>query len=136
MTWRVSAARASSAAFLPGPGPGAGASPAPSRRRRGPNWLTAADERGHRRLDDPDDFVRLEIEAALTRGARVIPVLAEGAVVPRRQDLPESLAGLARRNALLIRHESFRSDAGRLVTAIERLLAPARGAAAVSGIPV
>ena len=40
--------------------------------------------------------------------------------MPGRQDLPESLAGLARRNALLIRHESFRSDAGRLVTAIER----------------
>ena len=101
----------------------------------GPNWLTAADERGRRRLDDPDDFVRLEIEAALARGVRVIPVLAEGAVVPRRQDLPESLAGLARRNALLIRHESFRSDATRLVTAIERLLAPAPDTAAVSSVP-
>jgi len=101
----------------------------------GPNWLTATDERGHRRLDDPDDFVRLEIEAALARGVRVIPVLAEGALVPRRQDLPESLAGLARRNAFLIRHESFRSDARRLVTAIERFLAPAPGTAAVSSIP-
>ena len=89
----------------------------------GPAWLTAADERGRRRLDDPDDLVRLEIEAALARGVRVIPILVEGAVMPGRADLPESLAGLARRNALLIRHESFRSDAGRLVTAIERVLA-------------
>jgi len=97
----------------------------------GPTWLTTTDERGGRRLDDPDDIVRLEIEAALARGVRVIPILVEGAAMPGRQDLPESLAGLARRNALLIRHESFRSDAGRLVTAIERILAPASGTAAV-----
>src|SRR5215469_15423668 len=98
----------------------------------GPSWLTAADERGRRRLDDPDDIVRLEIEAALARDVRVIPILVEGTVMPGRKDLPESLAGLARRNALLIRHESFRSDAGRLVTAIERVLT-APGAAAVAG---
>ena len=89
----------------------------------GPAWLTAADERGRRRLDDPDDIVRLEIEAALARRVRVIPILVEGAVMPVRDDLPESLVGLARRNALLIRHESFRYDAGRLVAAIERALA-------------
>src|SRR5215472_5327650 len=63
----------------------------------GPGWLTAADEGGGRRLDDPDDIVRLEIEAALARGVRVIPILVEGAVMPRRQDLPDSLGGLARR---------------------------------------
>jgi hypothetical protein len=90
----------------------------------GPAWLTAADERG-RRLDDPDDIVRLEIEAALDRGVRVIPILTEGAVMPTPYDLPESLAGLARRNALPIRHESFRSDAGRLITAIEPVLSAA-----------
>ena len=101
----------------------------------GPAWLTATDERGRRRLDDPDDIVRLEIEAALARGVRVIPILVEGAVMPGRQDLPESLAGLARRNALLIRHESFRYDAGRLVTAIERILAPAPGTAAAPALP-
>lgn len=88
----------------------------------GPAWLTATDERGRRRLDDPDDFVRLEIETALARGVRVIPVLAQGAVMPGRDDLPESLADLARRNALFIRHESFRSDAGRLLAAIEQVL--------------
>jgi hypothetical protein len=101
----------------------------------GPNWLTATDERGGRRLDDPDDIVRLEIQAALARGVRVIPILVEGAVMPGRQDLPETIAGLARRNALLIRHESFRYDAGRLVTAIERILAPATGIAVVPGLP-
>src|ERR1700722_135052 len=72
----------------------------------GPAWLTSADEQGRRRLDDTDDIVRLEIEAALARGVRVIPILTEGAVMPARHDLPESLAGLARRNALTIRHDS------------------------------
>src|SRR5215467_8448044 len=100
----------------------------------GPNWLTAADERGRRRLDDPDDLVRLEIEAALARDVRVIPILVEGAHMPGREDLPESLAGLARRNALLIRHETFRSDDERLVTAIERVLA-ASGAGTVHQSP-
>src|SRR5262249_52459051 len=96
----------------------------------GPNWLTATDERGRRRLDDPDDIVRVEIEAALARGVLVVPILVEGAVMPGREDLPESLAGLARRHALSIRHESFRSDAGRLVTAIEQVLAKADDLAA------
>src|SRR5215471_6711520 len=97
----------------------------------GPRWLTTTDERGRRRLDDPDDIVRLEIQTALERDVLVIPILVEGAVMPGRDDLPESLAGLARRNALLIRHESFRYDAGRLVAAIERVLAAAPGVAAV-----
>src|SRR5262249_58258522 len=58
----------------------------------GPNWLTATDERGGRRLDNPDDLVRLEIEAALARGVRGIPILGEGAVMPGRAGLPESPA--------------------------------------------
>jgi hypothetical protein len=88
----------------------------------GPRWLTATDQDGRRRLDDPNDVVRLEIQMALERGVLVIPVLVEGAVMPRRDDLPESLAGLARRNALLIRHESFGYDTDRLLKAIESIL--------------
>jgi hypothetical protein len=85
----------------------------------GPRWLTATDQEGRRRLQDPDDLIHLEIATALERGIRVIPVLVEGAVMPRPQDLPDSLAGLARRNAVGVRHESFRSDADRLVAAIQ-----------------
>lgn len=88
----------------------------------GPHWLTATDEQGRRRLDDPDDIVRIEIEAALTRNVRVIPILVENAVMPRREDLPESLGTLARRNAFTIRHESFRYDAERLITSVEGVL--------------
>jgi hypothetical protein len=106
----------------------------------GPDWLTAADERGGRRLDDPDDLVRLEVGAALARGVRVIPVLVEGTVMPGREDLPDSLAGLARRNALRVRHDSFRDDAGRLVAAVERVLAaappPWPAVLTVPGLPV
>jgi hypothetical protein len=98
----------------------------------GPRWLTVTDQDGRRRLDDPDDLVHLEIAAALERGIRVIPILVEGAVMPRRQELPDSLATLARRNALMVRHDSFRYDVNRLVAEVERVLQPvpaeARGA--------
>ena len=49
----------------------------------GDRWLTITDEQGRARLDDPEDFVRLELEAALTRNVRVIPILVEGARMPR-----------------------------------------------------
>jgi hypothetical protein len=99
----------------------------------GPGWLTATDEDGERRLEDPDDLVRLEIQAALERDIRVIPILVEGAVMPRGRQLPEELAGLARRNAISLRHESFRSDADRLLEAIEPILASAGASQAAPG---
>jgi hypothetical protein len=66
----------------------------------GDQWLTVTDEQGRRRLDDPDDFVRLELEAALTRQVRVIPILIDGARMPHAGDLPDSLAKLVRRQTL------------------------------------
>ena len=86
----------------------------------GPRWVSVTGEDGRRRLEDPDDVVRLEVEAALKRNVRVVPVLVEGAAMPKRQDLPESLATLARRNALTVRHESFSGDVGRLLGALEQ----------------
>jgi len=97
----------------------------------GPAWLTASDDQGRRRLDDPRDFVRLEIEAALARDVRVIPILVEDAVMPSQEELPESLVGLARRQALRMRRDSFRSDAEHLATVIDRQLAAAPGTAAI-----
>jgi hypothetical protein len=66
----------------------------------GTRWVDAVDERGRRRLEDPDDFVTVEIAAAMRRGIRVIPVLVDGAAPPRREDLPPALEGLARRQAV------------------------------------
>jgi len=66
----------------------------------GPGWLEAADETGARRLDDPDDFVRIEVAAALRASLRVIPVLVDGAQMPKSRLLPDDLRALARRQAL------------------------------------
>ncbi len=88
----------------------------------GPEWATLTNEDGGRRLDDSDDVVRLEIAAALERDIRVIPILVEGAVMPRRHELPDVLQGLVRRHALTVRHESFREDSSRLIAAIDRIL--------------
>jgi hypothetical protein len=57
----------------------------------GPGWLSSSDERGTRRVDDPKDFARIEIESALARGIRVIPVLVDGASMPSEEDLPARL---------------------------------------------
>jgi tetratricopeptide (TPR) repeat protein len=88
----------------------------------GKRWLTSSDEEGKRRLDNSDDFVRLEIATALKRNIRVIPVLVDGALMPRSSELPDDLKLLARRNALEVSHNRFNADFGRLVTAIERVL--------------
>jgi TIR domain len=87
----------------------------------GDKWLTTTDSRGRQRLDNPDDYVRLELESALAREMRVIPVLVEGAAMPGSQELPGSLAGLARRNALEVTHGRFSADAERLISVIERI---------------
>jgi hypothetical protein len=76
---------------------------------------TAADEEGRRRLDNPEDFVRVEVGTALKRGVRVIPVLVEGAPMPPASQLPQELKPLARRNALSVSHEGLRADSERLV---------------------
>lgn len=88
----------------------------------GPDWLSVTDEAGRRRLDDPNDFVRLEIATALERDIRVIPVLVDGASMPTTHDLPDALAKLARRNALFISNERFRYDIGKLIATLDRVL--------------
>jgi CHASE2 domain-containing sensor protein len=80
----------------------------------GPRWLDASDARG-RRLEQPDDFVRRELEAALARDVRVVPVLVEGATVPSARAVPPSLQALAVRNAATLDDASFEADFDRLV---------------------
>jgi hypothetical protein len=85
----------------------------------GPNWLDARNaESGERRLDDPDDFVRIEVASALARGILVIPVLLDGAVVPPADRLPDALKALSTRNAVQVRRETFDADVARLVRAV------------------
>ncbi len=87
----------------------------------GPRWLTTVDRSGNKRLDDPHDYVRLEVEAGLLRGVRVIPVLIHGAEMPSAEDLPESMRSLQRRNALQIDRKNWRYDVDRLCNTLERI---------------
>jgi hypothetical protein len=87
-----------------------------------PGWLDSRDETGRRRLDDPSDFVRVEIAAALRRNVLVIPVMIDGAAMPRIQDLPDELHPLVRRNAVDIRHTQFGGDADRLIAKLSATL--------------
>jgi hypothetical protein len=89
----------------------------------GAQWATITDEQGKRRLDDPNDFVRLEIEAALQRGVLVVPILVRGAKMPPAQQLPASLAELVHRNALELSSTSFDFDTGRLLKVLDQTLA-------------
>lgn len=93
----------------------------------GRNWLNVRDPQGARRLDDPKDFVRIEVEAALARNVRVIPVLVDGAEIPRESDLPETLRPLVTRNAVRLQHERFGSDAEKLTVVLSRVVAPKKG---------
>jgi len=88
----------------------------------GPNWLNAVDGRGNRRLDNPSDWVRIEIETALQRDSVVIPVLVGGVRLPKDHELPESLKGLAYRQSALVRTDpDFHRDVDRLIQRIEEV---------------
>jgi hypothetical protein len=97
----------------------------------GRQWATLTDEEGRRRLDNPDDYVRFEVQAALERGVRLIPVLVDGAKPLRQQQLPSELHKLARLNALELSYGRYEYDADRLLNLIQRVLAAASGTGTV-----
>ena len=88
----------------------------------GPQWLTIADEDGQRRLDQWNDFVRIEISSALKQNKLVIPVLVGQARMPSPDNLPEELKGLSRRNAIELSHQRFEFDFEKLNNAIKKAL--------------
>jgi hypothetical protein len=89
----------------------------------GPEWATVTDARGRRRLDDPDDFVALEISTALPRPeVKVIPVLVDGARMPMQTELPPALAALGRRQAIELSAARWRYDVETLLGTLERAL--------------
>lgn len=88
----------------------------------GPEWQTMAGERGPR-IDDPADYVHIELATALEHDIRIIPVLLDGAQMPPPRTLPPRLEGLLRRQAWPLRDAAFDEDAGRLVTRLERIRA-------------
>lgn len=94
----------------------------------GPRWLTESNADGQRRIDDPEDLVRLEVAEALARDITVIPVLVDGTRMPKAAELPEPLRPLATRNALTLSHQDFEQDshaiATRVMKALDRSLDP------------
>lgn len=89
----------------------------------GPRWATMTDAAGRRRLDDANDYARLEISTALKRSdVLVIPVLVEGAAMPAADDLPDDLKLLARRNAFELSDKRWEFDVGLLVDALNKAL--------------
>ena len=91
----------------------------------GKRWLTDVDEQGRPRLEDEGDYVRIEIETALNRRLRTIPVLVDRASMPRLQDLPESLRPLARRQATELSDTRWEYDVSTLVQHLKHISAAA-----------
>ena len=88
----------------------------------GPRWLGGQGAAGRTRLDDPHDFVRLEVQAALGRPElRVIPVLIQGAAMPSTAALPVGLQTLARRNALEVSDTRWQYDISQLIGLLKRM---------------
>ncbi|HEY6254075.1 MAG TPA: PASTA domain-containing protein [Candidatus Angelobacter sp.] len=102
----------------------------------GKNWIEARNEDGQRRLDDPADFVRLELAAALKRDIPVIPVLVQGARMPRAEQLPDSLKELAYRNGVELTHPRWASDLQLLIKALRPYVEDSKSEAAPVGIEV
>jgi TIR domain len=90
----------------------------------GPGWLESKNGAGQKRLEDENDFVRLEIASALQRDIAVVPVLVRGARMPRADQLPVDLKELAFRNAVELTHARWKSDVQVLVEALKPCLEP------------
>jgi TIR domain len=88
----------------------------------GRNWSAITDSKGTRRVDNPDDWVRVEIETALERDIRVVPILVDGAELPQADDLPPSLRPLTPLQARELRHSSFQSDVTRLIAEVDAVI--------------
>ena len=85
----------------------------------GPTWATITGRDGTRRLDNPDDYVRLEIASALKRSIPVIPVLVHDSQMPGLEQLPEDLKDLRYRNSVELTHARWNSDVALLVSALK-----------------
>jgi hypothetical protein len=85
----------------------------------GPDWLGSTSADGRRRIDDPDDYVRFEVEAALRSDTRVIPALVGGARMPSTEELPPGLAPLARRQSIELSDARWSHDIEVLYRALD-----------------
>lgn len=103
----------------------------------GRQWLQLTDASGQRRLDDPRDFVRIEVEAALARNVPVVPILVQQAMMPSENDLPSSMSEFVYRHGLDIRSDPhFNGDVRQLIDQLVPLMEPPAGAELPDASPV
>jgi hypothetical protein len=88
----------------------------------GRGWISATGDEGRRKIEDPDDWVRVEVETALNRGIQVVPVLVDGATLPQASDLPSSLHPFILRQTFSLNNTAFKSDVENLITAMTKML--------------
>lgn len=88
------------------------------------NWLEVTDKNGNRRINDPDDLVRIEIATAIDRNIQVIPVLFDNIPMPTSSELPDNLKSLPRRQFVEIETTRFEADVKKLADAIKELMPP------------
>jgi TIR domain len=82
----------------------------------GPGWIDSSDPKSKGlRLDNPSDFVRIEIGEALARDIPVVPVLLDGAPLPDMGLLPDDLKELVDRQAEFVEYRTFDADVERLI---------------------
>lgn len=84
----------------------------------GDGWLTQTNPDGGRRLDDPNDYVAMEIATALERKITVIPVLVDNAPRLYSDSLPDKLKGLAFIEPIIIRNDDWNADINKIINAI------------------
>jgi hypothetical protein len=92
----------------------------------GDKWLDQSAPGGRARIFEPDDYVRAELRATLSRPVLVVPVLVGGAHMPKAEQLPEDVKAITTKNALPLRHESFDDDTENIVAAVLGLKARRR----------
>lgn len=89
----------------------------------GKTWLESIDTQGKRRIDDPNDFVRIELEFALSMNLPIIPVTLANVSIPLESELPETIGNLACRQGIQIRHDpDFNRDMDKLIWALQKIL--------------
>lgn len=101
----------------------------------GPKWSTISDDDGRRRLENPEDVLRIEVETALKAKARVIPVLVDGAEMPTADALPEDIRGLADLQAFALTESHWEYDVAQLVERLDAVLGRKRGPNAADHAP-
>ncbi len=92
----------------------------------GNQWLESKDTEGNRRLDNPNDYVRFEVETALGKNITVIPILLQGTQMPSSNVLPDTLYDLSRRNAIRLNDDHWNSDCSLLAGILKNALGVSR----------